>query len=85
MNTNQKMALTGSGLVVAGIGIGAFGVALIAPGALAWGSRMFKRQSRGVSAKLEYASRNIGAVAGTLQRSLNAARKAGIAELKRSA
>lgn len=85
METNQKMAVVGSGLFVAGVGLGVLGAALIAPAVIAWGARLLEGQADGISAKLEGASKRIGTAAGTLQRSFNAARKAGLEELKRSA
>lgn len=84
METNQKMAIAGSGLVVASIGLGIVGCALIVPAVFSWGARMVEKGTEGLSAKVEGASKTVGTVAGTLHRSFNEARKAGVAELKRS-
>jgi hypothetical protein len=85
MDSNQKMAIVGSGLVVTGIGLGIFGAALIVPAVLAWGGRLLEHRADGITTKLHGASKTIGSVAGTLHRSFNAARRAGISELKRGA
>jgi hypothetical protein len=83
METKQRMAIAGTGLVVAGVGLGIVGAALIAPAALAWTVRLFEKGADGLSARVEGASKTVGAVAGTLQRSFNEAKKAGIAEMRR--
>jgi hypothetical protein len=85
MDSNQKMAIVGSGLVVTGIGLGIFGAALIVPAVAAWGGRLLERRADGITNKLQDATKTVGSLAGTLQRSFNAARKAGISELKRGA
>ena len=43
METNQKMAITGAGLVVAGIGVSVVGAALIAPAVFAWAARLAEK------------------------------------------
>ena len=85
MESNKKMAIVGSGLVVAGIGLGVFGAALMVPAAFAWGSRLLQHRADGMATKIQGASKTFGTVAGTLHRSFNAARKAGISEFKRGA
>ena len=84
METKQKMAIVGSGLVVAGIGLGIVGTALIAPAVFAWTARLVEKGADGLVAKVEGASKTVGTVAGTLHRSFNEAKKAGVAEIKRS-
>ena len=84
METNQKMAIAGSGLVVAAIGLGIVGCALIVPAVFSWTTRLIDKGADGLSAKVEGASKTVGAVAGTLHRSFNEAKKAGIAELRRA-
>ena len=84
METNQKMAIAGSGLVVASIGLGIIGCALIVPAVFDLAVRMIEKGADGLTAKVEGASKTVGTVAGTLHRSFNEARKAGVAELKRS-
>jgi hypothetical protein len=91
MESKQKMAIAGSGLVIAGIGLGIVGAALIVPAVFAWTVRLVEKSADGLAAKAEGASRTVGTVAGTLHRSFNTAKRAGseatragIAELKRS-
>ncbi len=83
METKQKMAISGAGLVAAGIGLSIVGAVLIAPAAFAWTARLVERGAEGLTAKVEGASKTVGIVAGTLHRSFNEARKAGVAEMKR--
>jgi hypothetical protein len=83
METRQKMAIAGSGLLVASIGLAAVGTALIVPAVFAWTAGLVERRAGGLVAKVEGASKTVGTVAGTLHRSFNAARKAGVAEIKR--
>ena len=44
MDSNQKMAIVGSGLVVTGIGLGIFCAALIVPAVVAWGGRLLEHR-----------------------------------------
>lgn len=83
METKQKMAIAGSGLVVAGIGLGIVGAALIVPAVIDWTARVVEKGSEGFAAKIEGASKTVGSVAGTLHRSFHEATKAGVAEIKR--
>ncbi len=84
LNTTQKMAVTGVGLVAAGVGLGLVGAALIAPSVFAWTASLMQRGTNLLAGKAEGASKTMGAVAGTLHRSFREAAKAGIAESKRS-
>jgi hypothetical protein len=84
METRQKMAIAGTGLVVAGIGLGIVGAALIVPAVFSWTARLAEKGADSLTARVEGASKTIGNVAGTLHRSFNEAKKAGVAELKRS-
>ena len=84
METKQKMAIAGSGLVVAGIGLGIVGAALIVPAVFAWTVKLVEKGADGLTARVEGASKTVGTVAGTLHRSFTEARKAGVAELKRA-
>jgi hypothetical protein len=83
METKQKMAIAGSGLVAAGIGLGIVGAALIVPCVLEWTARLVERGADGLATKVEGASKTVGTVAGNLHRSFNAAKDAGVAEMKR--
>jgi hypothetical protein len=83
METKQKMAIAGSGLVVAGIGLSIVGAALIMPAVFVWTVRLLEKGADGLTARVEGASKTVGTVAGTLHRSFNEARRAGTAELKR--
>jgi hypothetical protein len=84
METKQKMAIAGSGLVVAGIGLGIVGAALILPAVFAWTARLVEKGADGLAARVEGVSKTVGTVAGTLHRSFNEAKRAGVAEMKRS-
>jgi|HubBroStandDraft_1064217.scaffolds.fasta_scaffold730036_2 hypothetical protein len=79
----EKMAMMGSGLVVAGIGLGIVGAALIVPCVFAWTARLVEKSADGLASKVEEASKTVGTVAGTLHRSFNEAKRAGVAEMKR--
>lgn len=84
MESKQKMALAGSGLIAVGIGLGIVGAALIVPAAVAWTARLVEKGADGFTAKVEGASKTVGTVAGTLHRSFTEAKRAGVAEIKRS-
>ncbi len=83
MESSQKMAVLGSGLVAAGVGLSLLGTALIMPAVFRWTTRLVEKRADQLAAGIEGASKTIGTVAGTLQRSFNEAKKAGITELKR--
>jgi hypothetical protein len=83
MDTTQKMAITGSGLVVAGIGLGIVGIALIAPAVFSWTAQLVEKGADRLAGKFEEASKTVGTVAGTLHRSFSEAKKAGVAEMRR--
>ena len=72
MDKKNKMAIVGSGLVAAGIGLGIVGMGLIAPAVFAWTARLAEKGEDGLAAKFERASRTVGTVAGTLHRSFSA-------------
>ena len=84
MESKQRMAIAGTGLIVAGIGFGIVGAALIVPSVFAWTARLVERGADGFTAKVEGASKTVGTVAGTLHRSFTEAKRAGVAEIKRS-
>ena len=84
METKQKLAIAGSGLVAAGIGLSIVGAALIVPAVFEWTAGLVEKGADGLTARVEGASKTVGTVAGTLHRSFNEAKRAGIAELKRS-
>ncbi len=83
METKQKMAIAGSGLVVAGIGLGIVGAAMVVPAVFAWTARFLDKGADKLASKVEGASKTVGTVAGTLHRSFTEARKAGVAEIQR--
>jgi hypothetical protein len=83
METNQKMAIAGSGLIVASIGLGIIGCAMIVPAIFTWTTKLIEKGADGLTARVEGASKTVGTVAGTLHRSFNEARKAGVEEFKR--
>jgi hypothetical protein len=84
MESKQKMAIAGTGLVVAGIGLGIIGAALIVPAVFTWTIKFVEKGAEGLTARVEGASKTVGTVAGNLHRSFNEAKRAGVAELKRS-
>jgi hypothetical protein len=83
MENKQKMAIAGSGLLIAGIGLGIVGAALIAPAVFTSAARLVEKGADGLAARVEGASKTVGTVAGTLHRSFNEAKRAGIAEMRR--
>jgi len=84
MDPKQKMAIAGSGLVVAGIGLSIVGAALIVPMVFAWTEKLVEKGAEGFNAGVEGASKTVGTVAGTLHRSFTEAKRAGLAEMKAS-
>jgi len=84
MESKQKMAIAGSGLIAAGIGLSIVGAALIVPAAVAWTARLLEKGADRLTSKVEGASKTVGTVAGTLHRSFTEAKRAGVAEIKRS-
>ena len=84
METKQKLALTGAGMVIAGAGVTILGAALIIPAVFAWTTRLMEKGADGLASKVEGASKTVGTVAGTLHRSFNEAKRAGVAELRRT-
>jgi predicted dienelactone hydrolase len=83
METKQKMAFVGAGLVVAGFGLGIVGAAMIVPCLFAYTSKLVEKGADSIASTVEGASKTVGTVAGTLHRSFNEATKAGIKEMKR--
>jgi len=84
MDTKQKMAIVGSSLIVTGVGMGVVGLALLGPAAFACTTRLLEKGADGFTARVEGASKTVGAVAGTLYRSFTEAKKAGVAEIQRN-
>jgi hypothetical protein len=84
METKQKMALAGGSMVVAGMGLCLVGVALMAPAVAEWTVNAMQKGTERLMPRLESASKTMGTVAGTLQRSFGEATRAGMAELKRA-
>jgi hypothetical protein len=84
MESKHKMAIAGSGLIAAGIGLGIVGATLIVPAAVEWTARLIEKGADRFTAKVEGASKTVGTVAGTLHRSFTEAKRAGVAEIKRS-
>jgi hypothetical protein len=78
------MAIAGSGLLVASIGLAVVGTALIIPSVFAWTAGLVEKSADNFAAKVEGASKTVGTVAGTLHRTFNAAKNAGVAEIKRA-
>ena len=78
MESKEKITIVGSGLVVAGFGLGIVGLAMILPAVFAWTARLAEKSADGLSAKMEGASRTVGSVVGTLHRSFTKAARAGL-------
>ncbi len=49
METTQKMAIAGSGMVLAAIGLGIVGTALIAPAVFGWTARLVEKGADGMA------------------------------------
>lgn len=77
MESKEKMAIVGSGLVVGGFGLGIVGLVMILPVVFAWTARVAGRSACGLASKMEGASRTVGSAAGTLHRSFTQAAKVG--------
>jgi hypothetical protein len=84
MEKTQRMAVAGSGLVVAGVGLGILGTALMIPAVFEWTVNMVEKGADSLGPRLTDASRTVGTVAGTLHRSFNAAKEAGVEEMRRA-
>jgi hypothetical protein len=84
MNTKHKMAIAGSGLVAAGIAVAIMGTALMVPAVFEWAAKLVEKGTERLGSELENASRRVGSVAGTLQRSFSEATRAGVAEINRA-
>ncbi len=78
------MVISAAGWIVAGIGLGIVAASLLVPAAFAWTTQLVEKGADGFTAKVEGASKTVGTVTGTLRRSFNKAKKAGLAEIKRS-
>jgi hypothetical protein len=77
MDSKQKMAVAGAGMVAAGIGLSIAGVAMIAPAVFGWAVGMVEKCSERFGDEIETASRRVGTVAGTLRRSFDQATRSG--------
>ncbi len=84
METKQKMAFAGASMVAVGIGLSLAGMALMVPAIAEWTINAVQKGTERLMPRLESASKAVGTVAGTLQRSLGEATRAGIAEFKRA-
>jgi hypothetical protein len=78
MQSKEKMAIVGSGLVVGGVGLGIVGIAMILPVVFAWTARLAEKSADRLAAKMEETSKTVGSVAGTLRRSFTQAARAGV-------
>lgn len=85
MDNQKKMAVAGAGLVVAGMGLGAIGALMIVPSVVVWSAGFLEKSADRLLGHAERASKTVGTVAGTLQRSFSQATKAGVAEIRKSA
>jgi hypothetical protein len=71
--------VAGTGLV-----LGIVGIVLIIPVVFQWTAKPVEKGADSLGPKLEGASRTVGTAVGTLHRSFNAAREAGVAEIRRA-
>lgn len=69
MDAKQKMAITGAGMMAAGVGLGILGAALVAPAIFGWAAGLVEKSADRLGSRLEHASKRVGSVAGTLRRS----------------
>ena len=75
MEAQQKMAITGACLVATGIGLSALGAVLIIPAVVSLAAKGIEKGMTHLTMHAERASRTVGTVAGTLQRSFSEARR----------
>jgi hypothetical protein len=85
MESKHKMAIAGSGLFVAGMGLGMVGIALILPAVFEWTTGLVEKGADKIAQRAHGASKTMGTVAGTLHRSFSEAARAGVAEIRRGA
>ena len=78
----KNMAITGAGLVIAGIGLSAIGAALILPAIVELTASVVGKAGDRLASEVERGSRVVGTAAGTLQRSFTEAAKAGMREIR---
>ena len=78
----KNMAFVGAGLMVAGIGLGAVGAALILPAVVSLGARAVRKTSERLISEVERGSKVVGAAAGTLQKSFTDAARAGVTQIR---
>ena len=84
MDSKQKMACAGASMVAVGIGLSLVGTALMIPALAEWTIDAVQKGTERLKPRLESASKTMGTMAGTLQRSFGEATRAGMAELKRA-
>lgn len=84
METKQKMACAGASMVAMGIGLSVVGAALMVPAFAEWTINAIQHGTERLMPELERASKTVGTIAGTLQRSFGEATRAGVTELKRA-
>jgi len=84
MDTQKKMAVAGAGLIAVGFGLGVVGALLIVPAVVVWTVDLAEKSADRLFTHAEKASKTVGTVAGTLQRTFTEATKAGVAEMRRS-
>ena len=81
---SKKMAITGAGMVVAGIGLGAIGAVLILPAVVALTASAVEKTGERLLSEVERGSKMVGAMAGNFHRTLSDA-KAGMTEMRKPA
>lgn len=81
----KKMALTGTGLIATGIGLSAIGAVLVVPALVEFAMDVAEKAGGRFATEAERASRTVGTVAGTLQKSFIEAARAGVSEFRKAA
>lgn len=75
MDSKQKMAVAGAGMVVAGSGLIVIGMAMMAPAIASLTGHLLQKSTDRALDQFERASRTIGTIAGVAQRAITEAAK----------
>ena len=75
MDSKQKMAVAGAGMVVAGIGLSFIGIAMLTPAIASWTGHLLQKGTERALDQFERASRTVGTAAGIAQRAITEAAK----------
>ena len=75
MDSKQKMAVAGAGMVVAGSGLIFIGMAMMTPAIASWTGYLLQKGTDRALDRFERASRAVGTAAGIAQRAITEAAK----------